>query len=96
MASSPQFRPGRKPSLKKPAQSVDLSIGQPAEDLASYRALVSRTVGAFGDEIKASRWLSLPNRDLGGKTPVQAAQSSGYDMRVLEPLLTRIEHGVDY
>jgi len=65
-------------------------------EIVRYRALVSRTVDAFGDEIKASRWLSMPNRDLGGQTPLQAVQGSGYDMQVLEPILTRIEHGVDY
>jgi uncharacterized protein (DUF2384 family) len=64
--------------------------------MSRYRALVSRTVDAFGDEIKASRWLSSPNRDLGGQTPIQAVQSSGYNMLVLEPILTRIEHGIDY
>jgi uncharacterized protein (DUF2384 family) len=61
-----------------------------------YRGLVSRAVEAFGDEIKASKWLSLPNRDLHGQTPIQAVQASGYDLRVLEPILTRIEHGIDY
>ncbi len=61
-----------------------------------YRALVSRVVDAFGDEVKASRWLSLPNRDLNGQTPLQAVQSCGYDLQLIEPILTRIEHGVDY
>ena len=64
--------------------------------MGSYRALVSRVVAAFGDEIKASRWLSLPNSDLSGQTPIQAIQNSGYDLQVIEPILTRIEHGVDY
>jgi uncharacterized protein (DUF2384 family) len=64
--------------------------------MVRYRALVSRTVDAFGDEVKASRWLSMPNQDLNGQTPLQAVQTSGYDMQVLEPILTRIEHGVYY
>jgi uncharacterized protein (DUF2384 family) len=64
--------------------------------MVCYRALVSRAVEAFGDEIKASRWLSIPNKDLEGQTPLQAVQKSGYDMQVLEPILTRVEHGVDY
>jgi hypothetical protein len=33
---------------------------------------------------------------LGGKTPLQAVQNSGYDIQVLEPILIRIEHGIDY
>ncbi len=92
MASSTKFR-----SLRKPPQgSIGEGAALPAHDLQRYRALVSRTVDAFGDEIKASRWLSLPNRDLAGQTPLQAAQANGYDMQVLEPILTRIEHGIDY
>jgi hypothetical protein len=67
-----------------------------ASEFTNYQILVSRTVDAFGDELKASRWLSLPNRDLDGQTPLQAVQNSGYDLRVLEPILTRMEHGVDY
>jgi uncharacterized protein (DUF2384 family) len=53
-------------------------------------------VDAFGDEIKASLWLSLPNEELHGQTPLQAVEKSGYDMKVLEPMLTRMEHGVYY
>jgi uncharacterized protein (DUF2384 family) len=68
---------------------------EPAQEMVRYRALVSRVVDAFGDEIKASRWLSLPNRDLSGQTPLQAVQKGGYDIQILEPILTRIEHGVD-
>jgi uncharacterized protein (DUF2384 family) len=70
--------------------------GKQLHEITRYRALVSRAVDAFGDEIKASRWLSIPNRDLDGQTPLQAVQKSDYDMQVLEPILTRIEHGVDY
>jgi uncharacterized protein (DUF2384 family) len=66
------------------------------EDMMRYRALVARAVDAFGDEVKASRWLSVPSQDLDGQTPLQAVQSRQYDMQVLEPILTRIEHGVYY
>jgi uncharacterized protein (DUF2384 family) len=51
-------------------------------------------VEAFGDEIKASKWLSLPNKDLKGMTPLQLAQANGYSTQSLEPILTRIEHGI--
>jgi len=57
---------------------------------------VARTVDVFGDEIKASRWLSLPNRDLDGQTPLEVAQKSAYDPQAIEPILIRIEHGVDF
>jgi uncharacterized protein (DUF2384 family) len=65
-------------------------------NLSSYQRLIARTVDAFGDEFKASRWLSLPNRDLNGETPLQAAQKHGYDVGILEPILIRLEHGIDY
>jgi uncharacterized protein (DUF2384 family) len=82
---------------KSPAPWISHSIvAESTNEMTGYRALVSRVVDAFGDEIKASRWLSMPNRDLDNRTPLQAVQNSGYDMEVLEPILTRIEHGVDY
>jgi uncharacterized protein (DUF2384 family) len=65
-------------------------------EMMRYKALVARTVDAFGDEIKASRWLSLPNRDFDGQTPLQVAQKNGYDLQAIEPILIRIEHGVDF
>ncbi|MGH9560147.1 MAG: antitoxin Xre/MbcA/ParS toxin-binding domain-containing protein, partial [Terracidiphilus sp.] len=76
--------------------STGARMAEPGLNMLRYRGLVSRAVEAFGDEIKASRWLSLPNGDLDGQTPIQAVQANGYDMQVLEPILTRIEHGVDY
>jgi uncharacterized protein (DUF2384 family) len=66
------------------------------QEFSRYKELVSRTVDAFGDEIRASRWLSMPNRDLDGRTPLEVAQNNGYDLEVLEPVLVRIEHGIDY
>lgn len=70
----------------------------PKEDsvhLENYRKLIARVVDVFGDELRASRWLSLPNVDLGGKTPLQVAQKAGYELQVLDPTLTRIEHGIE-
>jgi uncharacterized protein (DUF2384 family) len=93
MASSPQFRAKRKPPESISAEAPQTESGS---NILRYRGLVSRAVEAFGDEVKASRWLSLPNRDLNGQTPIQAVQANGYDMQVLEPIFTRIEHGVDY
>jgi uncharacterized protein (DUF2384 family) len=91
MASAPHSRTPR-----KPPRSIEMDASEQTLEMARYQTLVSRTVDAFGDEIKASRWLSLPNPDLSGQTPLQAVQSSGYNMQVLEPILIRIEHGVDY
>jgi uncharacterized protein (DUF2384 family) len=81
-----------KPRVKPSAPQVHSADA--ARALASYRALVARTVEAFGDEIKASKWLSLPNKDLKGMTPLQLVEASGYSIESLEPILTRIEHGI--
>lgn len=91
MATAP--KPRVKP-LEPHARQFDPAPA--ARALASYRALVARTVEAFGDEIKASKWLSLPNKDLNGLTPLQLAQANGYSTQSLEPILTRIEHGIDF
>jgi len=77
-----------------PISATEGLLAGPRLDLANYRKLVDRVVDAFGDEIKASRWLSLPNSELNGETPLQIAQRNGYDPQVLEPILTRIEHGI--
>jgi len=69
---------------------------EPLAALANYQSLVARVVDAFGDEIKASRWLSLPHPDLDGKTPLEVAQRDNYNARLLEPILISMEHGIDY
>jgi len=69
-------------------------------ELRFYAKLVERTVDVFGDEVKASLWLSSPNVDLGGKTPLELAQTTGYDPKFtqehFEPIFSRIEHGIYY
>jgi uncharacterized protein (DUF2384 family) len=64
--------------------------------MANYQALVARATDVFGDAVKASRWLSLPNADLGGKVPLRVAQENGYDLAPFESIFARIEHGIDY
>ena len=65
---------------------------------ANYQALVERAVDVFGSELKASRWLSLPSVDLGGKIPLQVAQSVSYAAdeleRIFEPIFVHMEHGI--
>jgi len=61
-----------------------------------YRELVDRVTDAFGDEIVASQWLSTPSVDFNSRPPIEVAERSGYDVAVLEPVLIRIEHGVDF
>jgi uncharacterized protein (DUF2384 family) len=75
--------------------SVQTRLGQPiphgpAEDMLRYRHLVARAVEVFGDELKASRWLSLPNPDLNADTPLEAAQKNGYHAQILETRSTTV------
>ena len=64
----------------------------------SYRHLVERTISVFGDERKASLWLSTPSQEMQGKVPMQVAQSVGYSRaeleNIFEPIFLRIEHGI--
>lgn len=102
MASVPQFeRKGIHSSAPQPRKpeavstlSRDKNSAGPALRMKRYRILVARVVDVFGDELKASRWLSLPNRELDGQIPIQVAEKDGYSLRSIEPLLIRIEHGV--
>ncbi|MGO9638736.1 MAG: antitoxin Xre/MbcA/ParS toxin-binding domain-containing protein [Terracidiphilus sp.] len=102
MASLPQFeREGIHPSATQPGKPEALSplirdkdSAGPARRMKRYRILVARVVDVFGDELKASRWLSLPNRELDGQIPIQVAEKDGYSLKSIEPLLIRIEHGV--
>ena len=59
---------------------------------AWYRRLVE----AFGSPQKAGKWMSTPNPEFGGKTPMAVLEENNLDISVLEPFLTRMEHGVDY
>ncbi|MGA3346852.1 MAG: MbcA/ParS/Xre antitoxin family protein [Terracidiphilus sp.] len=102
MASLPQFE--RKGIRSSATQSGNTEAVSGLKDkyfsqalrLRRYKMLVARAVDALGDEIKASRWLSVPNPDLNGQTPLQVAERDGYGLDAIEPLLTRIEHGVYY
>ncbi len=64
----------------------------------NYRSLVERAVDVFGDELKASLWLSSPSADLDGLIPMQVAQRVKYSAeeieRIFEPVFLRIEHGI--
>jgi uncharacterized protein (DUF2384 family) len=99
MASLPQFeRKGIRPTPSQPVNFDELSRNKgsasPTLRMKRYRTLIARVVDVFGDELKASRWLSLPNRELDGQVPIQVAEKDGYSLRSIEPLLIRIEHGV--
>jgi hypothetical protein len=53
------------------AQRQAMPFDGPPQLLTNYQKLVARTVDAFGDELKASQWLSIPNPDLNGGRPTE-------------------------
>jgi uncharacterized protein (DUF2384 family) len=89
MASTPESRTTRQVERAEP-------FAEQLQALTNYQTLVRRVVDVFGDEVKASRWLSLPNPDLDGESPLQVAQRDHYSTLLLEPILVRIEHGIDF
>lgn len=55
--------------------------------------IFSRAERVFGGEAKASRWLSRPNRALGGESPLSLLDTDAGTQEV-EAILGRIEDGV--
>ena len=70
--------------------------GAVSHEFVNYKQLVARAVDVFGDEIRASRWLSSASADFNGQTPLEFASRQHYDVQALEPVLIRIEHGIDF
>jgi hypothetical protein len=96
---------------KDAAETEDIMSDQPEDaeydehfaHIASLTKLIakkanwySRIVEAFGDPKKAGTWMMTPNKEFGGKTPAEVLEESNMDIAVLEPFLTRMEHGVYY
>jgi uncharacterized protein (DUF2384 family) len=91
MASTPEST-----TASESARVEGVPLTSPLQRLTNYQTLIARVVDVFGDEVKASRWLSLPNSDLNGESPLQVAQRVNYSVLPLEPILVRIEHGIDF
>ena len=52
-----------------------------------------RALAVFGDPDKARRWLTKPKRQLGGLTPLAAAEASPEGAVAVLELLERIDRG---
>lgn len=74
---------------------ADHAVLSPAESdrLARLARLVVRAEQALGDEKKAHRWLTKPNRALEGQRPLSLLDSDTGTLAV-ERVLGRIEHGI--
>jgi putative toxin-antitoxin system antitoxin component (TIGR02293 family) len=64
-----------------------------SDRLARVVRVVARAEEALGDEAKAARWLRKPNRGLAGRRPIDLLESD-IGARMVERVLTRVEHGV--
>lgn len=83
------------PSIGQPMPPAAANVQSEAERQYSiYDTVVGRAVAVFGSELKATRWLSRQNPDFGGKSPLEALVSSGFDPTIIFDTLGKIEHGV--
>ena len=55
--------------------------------------VIAHAVAVFGDEHKATHWLSTPLAILGNRTPTELLSSSE-GIALVERTLTRIEHNI--
>ena len=77
---------------RKRTESTALSADE-SDRLARLARLLVRAEEALGDADRARRWLSQPNRALGGQRPLTLLDSDAGSSAV-ERVLGRIEHGV--
>lgn len=55
--------------------------------------VIAHAVAVFGDEQKATHWLSTPLDVLGNRSPAELL-ASGEGIALVERTLTRIEHNI--
>jgi len=65
----------------------------PQMPLTRIVPVIAHAVGVFGDEHKASHWLATPLAHFGGRAPSELLESEE-GIRLVEQILTRIEHNV--
>jgi putative toxin-antitoxin system antitoxin component (TIGR02293 family) len=62
-------------------------------DFNAIVPVIAHAVAVFGDEHKATHWLSTALPILDGRTPTEVLQTPGGAARI-ETILTRIEHSI--
>ena len=89
------------PMAAKQARVEEVRVGKEASQKSEteqqyliYNRVVGRAVDVFGNELKATRWLSRQNPDFGGKSPLEELVDSGFDPTSIFDTLGKIEHGV--
>ncbi len=92
--------PGTSDALSEKTQSAPAEVqeeilGNTVLVFRGYEQLVNRAVDVFGDEFKATRWLSTHLKQLDNLSPLEWAEKSGFaDLSQIEFVLGQIEHGV--
>ena len=61
--------------------------------MARLVPVIAHAVAVFGDEQKATHWLSTPLRVLGNRSPAELL-ASNEGLAMVEQTLTRIEHNI--
>lgn len=64
-----------------------------SDRVAGIARLHARATEILGDDGKAFAWMRRPNRALGGQPPVELLRT-GEGARLVDDVLTRLEHGV--
>jgi RNA polymerase sigma-70 factor (ECF subfamily) len=62
-------------------------------DISHIVPIIAHAVAVFGDEHKASHWLSTPLPLFANRTPTQVLEGEG-GVEAVEQILTRIEHNI--
>ena len=71
----------------------ELNVTAPQLPIARIVPVIAHAVAVFGDEHKASHWLSTPLPLLDNRAPSELLNSDEGIQRV-EEILTRIEHNI--
>lgn len=80
-------------TLQRKRSSRALLSPSESDRLARFARIVVRAEEVLGNREKALRWISRPNRALGGTCPLVILDSDAGTLAV-ERVLGRIEHGV--
>ena len=97
-----QFRLIKSGAMAKIAGSPRKTVSRKPPETSSTSALVdvdriipivAHAVAVFGDERRASHWLSSPLPLLGNRSPVHILTQGG-DVDEIDHILTRIEHNI--
>jgi putative toxin-antitoxin system antitoxin component (TIGR02293 family) len=72
---------------------ANLATSLEPADVTRIVPVVAHAVAVFGDEHKATHWLSTPLPLLNGKAPAEVLQTQDGIARV-EQILVRIEHNI--